>query len=126
MKSVIIEKDSIFCPDYNSHTKMLEELGIEDSRENAEKLFVRAELYPKNGDVFTPINEWIYHVDQDILPEWYVEKYEEERVRKAVKKWAKKHIHVGNDNLKISSGENHYIKDCKDVVICDNATVEYI
>ena len=126
MKSVIIEKDSIFCPDYDSHTKMLEELGIEDSRGNAEKLFVRAELYPINGNVFTPINEWIYRVDQDILPEWYVEKYDEERVRKTVKKWAEQHIHIGKGNLEISSGKNHYIKDCKNVLICDSAAVKYI
>ena len=126
MKSGLILKDRIFIPDYDSHTDMLEELGIEDNQRNAETLFVRAELYPKNGDVFSPIDTWIYHVDQDILPDWYVEKFDEERVRKAVKEWAKDRIHIGVDGLKISSGANHYIKDCKDIEICDSATVKRI
>ncbi|MEE0839489.1 MAG: hypothetical protein U0L72_02930, partial [Acutalibacteraceae bacterium] len=126
MKSGLILKDRIFIPDYDSHTDMLEELGIEDNRRNAETLFVRAELYPKNGDVFSPIDTWIYHVDQDILPDWYVEKFDEERVRKAVKEWAKDRIHIGVDGLKISSGANHYIKDCKDIEIYGSATVKNI
>lgn len=126
MKSGLILKDKIFLPDYDSHTDMLDELGIEDNEKNASSKFIRAELYPKNGDVFSPIETWIFHVDQDILPDWYVPKYDEERMRKAVKDWAKDHIHVGVNGLKISSGSNHYIKDCKDVEICDSATVENI
>jgi len=38
---------------------------------NAETLFVRVELSPQNGDPFSPIDTWVYGVDQDILPEWY-------------------------------------------------------
>ena len=48
LKSAIILKDRVFVPDYDSHDKMLKELGIKDTRENAERLFVRAELSPKS------------------------------------------------------------------------------
>ena len=48
LKSAIILKDSVFIPDYDSHSKMLKELQIKDTRSNAERLFVRAELYPVN------------------------------------------------------------------------------
>ncbi len=126
MKSAIILKDSVFIPDYDSHTDMLEKLGIEDTRDNASKLFVRAELSPKDGDVFSPIENWVFNVDQDIRPEWFVESYEKERMIQAVKEWAKDHIHIGKDNLRLSEGSNHYIKDCKNVEICGSATVEYI
>jgi hypothetical protein len=126
MKSGLILKDKIFLPDYDSHTDMLDELGIEDNEKNASSKFIRAELYPKNGDVFSPIETWIFHVDQDVLPDWYVPKYDEERMRKAVKEWADKHIHIGVVGLKILEGSNHYIKDCKDVEICGSATVKYI
>ena len=126
MKSGLIFKDEVFIPDYDSHSQMLEELGIEDNKKNASSKFIRAELYPKNNDVFSPIETWVFRVDQDILPDWYVEKYDEERMRNAVKKWAEEHIHVGKDNLKISSGENHYIKDCKNVFIYGSATVKNI
>ncbi len=126
LKSAIILKDRVFIPDYDSHSDMLAELGIEDTRANAERLFVRAELSPRNGDVFTPIDEWEFTVDQDIRPEWFVEGYDKERMTAAVKEWAKSHIHVGVDGLEISTGSNHYIKDCKNVRIGDSASVKYI
>ena len=126
LKSAIILKDRIFIPDYDSHSKMLEELGIKDDYLGASKKFVRAELSPKSGDVFTDIDSWVFVIDQDITPEWFsVEEYKPKMVE-AVKKWAETHIHIGKNGLKIESGENHYIKDCKDVDIYDSATVEYI
>ena len=126
MKSAIILKDRIFIPDYDSHSDMLKELGIEDTGKNAAMLFVRAELSPKNGDVFTPIDEWIFKVDQDIKPDWFVESYEKERMIQAVKEWAKNRLHIGVDGLEINSGENHYIKDCKNIVICGNARISCV
>lgn len=125
-KSAIILKDRVFIPDYDSHSDMLDELGIEDTRHNAEKLFIRAELSPENGDVFSNIDNWKFVVDQDILPDWYVKDYDKQRMIEAVKEWAKDRIHIGVDKLKINSGANHYIKDCKDVNICGSATVENI
>lgn len=121
LKSALILKDRIFIPDYDSHSQMLNELGIEDNQKNAESLFVRAELYPKNGDVFSPIDEWIFHVDQDILLEWYVENYDKERMVKAVKEWADKRVLVGKNGVELHDGV-YYIKDST-VKACDSATV---
>ena len=126
LKSAIILKDRIFMPDYDSHSKMLEELKITDDYFNALKVFVRAELSPADGDAFSDIDGWKFSVDQDITPEWFDEKDCAERMRKAVKEWAKTHIFIGQNELKISHGENIFIKDCEDVDIYDNATVEYI
>ena len=126
LKSAIILKDRIFMPDYDSHSKMLEELGITDDYINASKVFARAELSPENEDVFSDIDGWEFSVDQDITPEWFDEKDCAERMRKAVKEWAKTHIFVGQNGLAISHGENIFIKDCKNVDICGSATVKYI
>ena len=126
LKSAIILKDKIFMPDYDSHSEMLEELGITDDYFNASKVFVRAELVPENGNVFSNIDDWKLEVDQDITPEWFDEKDCTERMRKAVKEWAKTHIFIGQNDLKISHGENIFIKDCKNVDICGNATVKNI
>ena len=126
LKSAIILKDRIFMPDYDSHSEMLEELGITDDYFNASKVFVRAELVPENGNVFSNIDDWKLEVDQDITPEWFDEKDCTERMRKAVKEWANTHIFIGQNDLKISHGENIFIKDCKNVDIYDNATVKYI
>ena len=126
LKSAIILKDRIFMPDYDSHSKMLEELKITDDYFNALKVFVRAELSPADGDAFSDIDGWEFSVDQDITPEWFDEKDCAERMRKAVKEWAKTHIFIGQNELKISHGENIFIKDCKNVDIRGNATVENI
>ena len=126
LKSAIILKDRVFISDHDSHSKMLEELGITDDYFNASKVFVRAELSPENGDVFSDIDGWKLKVDQDITPEWFDEKDCAERMRKAVKEWAKTHIFIGQNGLTISHGENIFIKDCKNVDIYDNATVENI
>ena len=121
LKSGIILKNRVFLPEYDSHTEMLEELGI-----NASKTFVRVELSPTDGDVFSDIDTWRLSVDQDVMPEWYDEDIYKPQVVEAVKEWAKNHLHIGVDNLKISTGRNHYIKDCREVDIRGNATVKNI
>ena len=126
LKSGIILKGRVFVPEYDSHTKMLVELGITDDYLNASKTFVRAELLPVDGDVFSSIDNWMLKVDQDAIPDWYDEETYKPQVIAAVKEWAKDHIHNGVDGLKISSGQGRYIKDCKDVEIYGSATVENI
>ena len=126
LKSAIALKDRIFMPDYDSHSDMLKELGINDDYLGASKKFVRVELSPKDGDPFSDIDKWGLTVDQDIRPDWFDEEECEEKMIAAVKEWAKTHIFVGVDNLKLNSGSNYYIKDCNDVEIYGSATVKYI
>lgn len=71
-----------------SHSDLLEKMGIEDSMFNAMKKFVRLELVPPNGIITSNINSYVLKVDQDIVPDWYENdkgKYEQE-MRDAVKK----------------------------------------
>ena len=126
LKSAIILKDRIFMPDYDSHSDMLEELGIKDDYLGASKKFVRAELLPTGGDVFSDIDSWYFNVDQDITPEWFTAEEYKPKMVEAVKEWAKTHIHIGIDGLKIEAGINHYIKNCRDVEVCGNATVNKV
>ena len=123
LKSAIVLKDRIFMPEYDSHSDMLNELGIKDDYLGASKKFVRVELSPKDGNVFSDIDGWELIVDQDIRPEWFSEDECKPKMVEAVKEWAKTHIHIGVGGLKIESGKNHYIKDCKNVAII-NSTVE--
>ena len=126
LKSGIILKNRVFVPEYDSHTEMLEELGIKDDYLNASKTFVRVELSPTDGDVFSDIDTWKLKVDQDITPDWYDEDTYKPQIVEAVKEWAKNHLHIGVDNLNINTGINHYIKDCREVDIRGNATVKDI
>lgn len=131
-KSGIILKDRVYIPSHDSHQKMLEELGIEDTRENAERVFVRAELVPANGDKFSEPDAWSFKVDQDIIPEWFVEEFDKQRTIEGVKEWMKGHVFAGENNIKLevkgNSKEVYYFKDCKgiEIKICDTSSAEVV
>lgn len=110
-KSGIITKNGVtLAPIYNdSHSKLLESMGIEDNQVNAMKMFVRAELTPPNNDKTIDVDKWKYVVDQDIVPDWYEEdakRYEDE-MREAVKDWMNKYFSVicGKSCVKIKEDE---------------------
>ena len=114
-KSGLIFKNRVvLAPMYNeSHSDLLERERIEDSTFNAQKVFVRAELIPENG-MLSDVDEWEYHVDQDIVPDWYDEdpnKYEK-MFREAVKDWRDKNIFdicgVPCTKLKEENGKTYY------------------
>lgn len=94
---IILKNRVVLTPEGNeSHSDLLENLGIEDTHMNATKTFVRAELIPKNNDKMTDVKEWRYKVDQDIVPDWYEkdpERYEQEfrdTIEKYMEEWKKK------------------------------------
>lgn len=94
---IILKNKVVLTPEGNeSHSDLLESLGIEDNRMNATKTFVRAELIPKNDNKMTDVKEWRYKVDQDIVPDWYEKdpkRYEQEfreTVEKYMEEWKKK------------------------------------
>lgn len=92
---IILKNKVVLAPEGNdSHSDLLESLGIENDRMNAMKVFVRAELLPPNGDKAVPVDEWIFNVDQDITPDWFDDdrgKYETE-FRDAIKEYMKDKI----------------------------------
>lgn len=87
---IILKSKVVLTPEGNeSHSDLLESLGIEDTYMNASKTFVRAELIPKNDDKMTDVKEWRYKVDQDEVPDWYEkdpERYEQD-FRNAVEEY---------------------------------------
>ena len=122
MKSVIVLKNRVFCPDYDSHDNMLKELKIKDDFTGASKKFVRVELSPNDGNVFSPVSEWVMKVDQDVIPEWFDQKADELRVREAVESWAKKHIFDGVNDLVLKDGK-FYLKNSR-AVLRENSRAE--
>ena len=94
-KSALALKDRIFLPDYDSHDKMLQELGIEDNFTNASKVFVRVELSPADGDIFSDVEGWKLKVDQNILPDWWNESERLPKLKKLVETWMQKHTIYG-------------------------------
>lgn len=93
---IILKNKVVLTPEGNeSHSNLLESLGIADTHMNAAKTFVRAELIPKDNDKMTDVKDWRYKVDQDIVPDWYEkdpERYEQEfrnAVEKCMEEWKK-------------------------------------
>lgn len=130
---IILKNRVIVAPGANdSHSDLLENLGIEDNDINAMKVFVRAELFPINRDKFSNSDDWTFRVDQDILPEWYTddpEHYEKE-FRDAVKSWVQEHVLIDKKIDELNGGY-YLLKRCEvkmtseDVVLMwGNSTVQ--
>ncbi|MBD5534596.1 MAG: hypothetical protein HDQ99_02835 [Lachnospiraceae bacterium] len=96
---IILKNKVVLTPEGNeSHSDLLESLGIEDTHMNATKTFVRAELSPKDDNKYTDISKWKYRVDQDIVPNWYEEdsaRYEQE-FKDAVRTYMKEYMEKRN------------------------------
>ena len=116
----------------DSHSDLLDSLNIEDTRENAMRKFVRAELIPANDEWWTNPDTWEINIDQDITPDWFdldKEKYIEE-FKQTVKTWWLEHVKIDQKIDELSAGY-YRLKRCevkrllKDVqVMLDNSTVQ--
>ena len=123
LKSCLVLKDRVFCPDYNSHQQMLEELGIEDDYLHASKTFVRVEFTPPDNtkSLIEPLDRWTLEVDQDIVPEWWDEKADRQRVEEAVEIWRKGHVFTGGKHI-VTTGTVYAYGDAE-VHVYNDATV---
>lgn len=123
LKSCLVLKDRVFCPDYNSHQQMLEELGIEDDYLHASKTFVRVELLPPDvvKSLMEPLDRWTLEVDQDIVPEWWDEKADRQRVEEAVEIWRKGHVFAEGKHI-VKTGTVYAYGDAE-VHVYNDATV---
>lgn len=123
LKSCLVLKDRVFCPDYNSHQSMLEELGIEDDYLHASKTFVRVEFTPPDNtkSLIEPLDRWTLEVDQDIVPEWWDEKADRQRVEEAVEIWRKGHVFTEGKHI-VTTG-TVYAYGNAEVHVYNDATV---
>ena len=105
LKSCLVLKDRVYCPDYDSHQDMLEKLGIKDDYLGASKTFVRVELTPPDGvqSLIEPLSSWTLKVDQDVTPEWWDAEADRQRVEEAVEAWRREHVFAEGEHS-ISAG----------------------
>ena len=135
-KSGIILKNKIKLAEgaNDSHSDLLEEMGIMDDYIGASKKFVRAELVPENGEWWVNPEEhpehWRFTVDQDIVPEWFDKDEHETLFRESVCAWWKEHVLIDRKIDELTSGyyrlkRCEVRKLCKDVqAMLDNSTVQ--
>ena len=114
---IILKNKVVVAPGENdSHSDLLESLGINDDYIGATNVFVRAELVPVNNDWWIdPAEEpdkWRFVVDQDMRPEWFDESEHEKIFREAVCSWWKEHVLVDQKLEELSSGY-YCLKRCE-------------
>lgn len=131
LKSCLVLKDRVFCPDYNSHQHMLKELNIEDNYLHASKTFVRVELLPPDDvkSLIEPLDRWMLKVDQDITPEWWDAEADRQRVEEVVEIWRKKHVFTEGEHIvrteEVYAFGNAIVRahDCAKIYAFSKATV---
>lgn len=123
LKSCLVLKDRVFCPDYNSHQSMLEELGIKDDYLHASKTFVRVEFTPPDNtkSLIEPLDKWTLKVDQDVTPEWWDAEADRQRVEEAVEIWRKGHVFTEGKHV-VTTGTVYAYGDAE-VRVYNDATV---
>ena len=114
---IILKHKIVIAPgENNSHSDLLDNLGIEDNYLNASKTFVRAELIPDNDEWWRNPEEepeaWSFIVDQDITPDWFDREEHEKLFREAVAEWWKEHVIVDQKIEELSSGY-YKLKRCE-------------
>ena len=124
LKSCLVLKDRVYCPDYDSHQDMLDKLGIKDDYLGASKTFVRVELTPPGGvkSLMEPLDRWTLNVDQDVTPEWWDERDDRQRVEEAVEEWRREHVFSDGEHI-VKAGEV-YAFGSATVEACGSATVK--
>ena len=137
IKSCLVLKNRVFCPAYDSHQNMLEELGIEDNETNAMNTFVRVELVPPeatsnyfNDKYFTslqaPLSEWKLIVDQDMVPDWWEPGFYRHAIEKEVQRWLDKYVLINQEKKTITGNgnkERYYLYNCKDISLINTDSI---
>ena len=124
LKSCLVLKDRVYCPDYDSHQDMLDKLGIKDDYLGASKTFVRVELTPPDGmiSLIEPLDRWTLKADQDVTPEWWDAEADRHRVEEAVEAWRREHVFTEGEH-RVKAGAV-YAYDSAKVEAWESATVK--
>jgi hypothetical protein len=81
--SFVLTLEKAFWGPTESHTNIIEHHKLVEMGARGPNI-IRIEITPPNGKPLAPIAEWIYNVDQDILPEWHDKDLTEQRARTAL------------------------------------------
>ena len=68
--SMVVTRDKVFWSELSdSHDEIIREFGLTDEVAGRITL-VRVEITPPEDNFSAPLDQWIFRVDQDLLPEW--------------------------------------------------------
>jgi len=100
--------DVLFDPMSDNHERIIEQnkdkYDLRDDTVDPDKLrFARVEIMPPYGDVFVPLDEWQFHIDQSIVPTWFTD-VEKNKALKTAETFIENHIFVDKKNLDLRYG----------------------
>jgi len=81
--SLVVAKKSVHWCMEDSHEKIIEEHNLTADGVRGPNI-VRVEIVPPDRDPSRPLDEWIYRIDQDLLPNWHDAEDTERRARGAL------------------------------------------
>jgi hypothetical protein len=114
MASFVLTKDKVFwSKKTDSHGEIIREFNLNADGTHGPNI-LRVEIIPPANNYSLPLDQWVYHVDQDTLPKWADKKDDEKRSRLLLTEWAA---------LKIVRGKNEERRDCNCIAL-PNSSVE--
>jgi hypothetical protein len=123
--SLVATKDNIYYDiTLDSHSDIIEKFKIKEK--TGENFNVcKIEITPPKGDVFLNPEDWIFRIDEEIIPDWIDKIKTESKVRVILKEIKKQYI-LENKKIKILQDGRYWIKDGKIEVIKGNCIIEYV
>ena len=119
--SFVVTKDRVFWSlRTDSHSEIIAEYELHEHGSHGPKI-VKVEITPPDGDFTRPLTEWVYKVDQDILPDWHDNADTESRSRNALDEWAAKRLLLSGHHV-VEGGKRVFICDSASATLCDSAS----
>ena len=111
---ILQDKCMVSLKNNEDYIDMLLKSGIADNSENASKLFVVVKIIPQNNDWLTDPATWEFDIDQDVIPEWFINDRDayEQKLRNEVILWKEEHVFENKDFEVLSEGY-YLLKNCR-------------
>src|SRR3990167_8271007 len=129
---VLTESEVYWSPTYDSHEEIIAQHQLTETRAGQVQI-LRVEIVPPEDDYSLPPEEWLYRVDQDLLPAWADAVHDEARTRVALRVWyaacvvpvgTTRESVTGGSVMKVVCGTVREVRDSGTVrVVCGSGTV---
>jgi hypothetical protein len=107
----------------DSHEKIIRDHKlIDDNNDKNKRQFVRIEITPPAGDVFTNVDGWNFKVDEGETPVWWRVGLEKS-ARSVCKNYIAKVVFENKDGIELKSGRG-WFKKCVNIVLRGSSHAE--
>ena len=113
---VLTKTRAYWSEDGDSHEDIISEHSLHADGPRGPNI-VRVEVVPREGNYAAPLDQWQYHVDQDVLPDWYDADAAESMARAALQEWARQHVFRGHLDE---------VRDGQTRILLESATVDTV